>query len=518
MGIFLNFNLFGEVPFWISTNLMFALYKTPETTCTSFSSNSTDNRITSTEKKFENIKNELSQKIEFFLSSLERKEYDQLERTIEVFIKVFRQKKLEIYEIVSPYPMIPSLVAASQIPQFTGISFQCISELITLQPEVYQQQILQIPNFVDYLFNELNDEESLNRYSCALIITNITEAFQKNSQQFISYLNFNSLNDFVLEGYEYSKVCLRLMTKIVEFIEVSNNIIIEFIKISKIIFDLYIQSHREIIINIMEFYNKLIEIQFLAVSPLLDLKMIDQIFNFISIDDDNIIYNDQNYRTNKMCSNNLILYAISYYLIVIDKGINNKKYFGISQQIIKEASIPEIISWIKYLDTEACKPGYHLLALLLKYQEIFQIDVIDEINQTCIVACAITSITECRFKQKMKLLDFIIIYIEKSDGTFITNDQNYDMFFALFDHLLSQSFDLSDLLEIINLFWDYLTKMSLKRKNEMHNILAVAMKKYTFIDCLNQMVFDEEYKKDDVIIGKITCILKLFPSENEDNQ
>lgn len=459
------------------------------------------------------MKRDLDHIIELLFNSEKMKDYELMKTLIDDLEPYLKDQDLGIYKIISPYPMMDFLLNATHIPQITKSALKCISYLILIKPDEYQQQLLQIPDFIDFLFQEINDNESNNTYECISIINNMSEAFQSNFESFISSMNFVSLNEFSLKSIENSELSLELMSKIIDLMsanetpkEVMIDILKIFIKISQDNLEefQYIELEDDIIFparipeppivhKVLCLFNSMIRLYFPTITTLIDLDLINRIFESIT---------EQ--------STNLIISAVCFYTITIDEGLKNKEYLELSKTIIRQANITEMIEWVKELCPFEflCHIGYHLLALLIQYEDIFQTDAIRQVYESSIVASAIKNIEDCSFKRKIKLFEFIIVFIENSDSIIITDKINSQMFFGLFDKLLHEHFEKDDMVHIIDLLLEYLKKFQFTQssKEEALEIL----KTYDFIESLKSMILDEEYKYDDILLGKIRAILEIL--------
>lgn len=459
------------------------------------------------------IKGKLDNMIELLFNSEKMKDYDLMKTLIDDLEPFLKDQDLGIYEIVSSYPMMDFLLNATHIPQITKSALKCISHLILIKPDEYQQQLLQIPDFINFLFQEINDNESNNTYECILIINSMSEAFQSNFESFLSSMNFVSLNEFSLKSIENSELSLELMSKIIKLMstnEIPKEVMIDFLKIFIKISQDNLEEFRfieleydpifpartpepPIIHKILCLFNSMIRLYFPTITTLIDLNLINRIFDSIT---------EQ--------STNLIISAVCFYTITIDEGLNNKEYLELSKTVIGQANITEIIGWVNELCPFEflCHIGYNLLALLIQYEPIFKTDAIHKVHESSIVASAIKNIEECSFKRKLKLLKFIIVFIENSDSIIITDDNNSRMFFGLFDNLLHEHFENSDMVHIIDLLFKYLKKFQFYQSTK-EEALEV-LKTFDFIDSLQSMILDEEYKYDDILLGKIRAILEIL--------
>lgn len=435
-----------------------------------------------------------------FLSE-EQEDYKLMEESILKLSEVFEELPQGLYNVISPFPIIDSLICATYIPQIKREnSLLCIVNLLDVQPEVYQNQLLNSQNFINDLFREISDNESDDVYYCIYIIYKLVEGFQSNKEYLISNLNVFSLGNFSMEDINNAILCLNLMKEIVKLIktevpiEVKDDILKMFIQISNDIFIEYKSLNPSIVNEVLDFCNEMISNHFLVALPIKPL--IDKIFNEIDPSDTPLIFT-----------------ALCYYITVISNGINQKytedqpRFLDITKQIISEANIREIVEWIKQIESPySCHVGYKFLSDLIINQDILEIDVIDIINESSILGSAYKNILDCQFKQKLSFLNFFITFINEADSQIITDDNSSNMFFNLFDYLLQQPFEIKGIIEVVDLFSVYLTKFQSQRPDD--DLLSV-LETFDFYDELNDIKSADEYN-DDALIGKIDTILRIF--------
>lgn len=467
------------------------------------------------------INNDLIKQIEILFVNEKKENYESMKNSIDALNKVFKVQCLGLYEIISSYPILSLLLRATLIPQITGSALECISNMIQIQPDVYQQQIFQYSDFIDFLFKEINDEESDNTYYCILLIINLIEGFQSNSELFLRKLmesfQSNSVLGFSLESIKNSELCLILMTKVIKFMSktkipqnIANDILKECILISKEILEKFQEEEYKepeyiffssqapenaIRYKVMNFYNEMINNYFLTVTTLLDLNIIKNIFDFIT-----------------PSTLNLIFAAISFYFIVVNQGINDEEYLKISRCILSEVNINEIIEWIKDLSMTnfSCQVGYSLLYELIRNQKKLEIDVIDAITESSIVGSVILNFRkeQCSFKQKVILLNFIIVFIRNADPIAITEDGYVSDIFILFDYLIDQHFESDQMIKVIGLLLTYIDMLHTHRPT--NEALQTLLGNYKIEERLNNLMLDEDYQEDDLLIGHIKVVLKTI--------
>ena len=442
----------------------------------------------------EELKNLIDEEIRRILESEKNKNYKYIKKSLKnVITKVLAQNHPNLSAIFGQYQFAEFLIRLLKCEENENLipsSLHCISNLIPINPDLYRKIFFNEPGFLEYIVNEFNTDESINRYSCISILYNLInmddQIFLTNF--LLSHLNLEKLLSFSLSSPDCTIRSLEFMEKMVHVLNLQEKDLLELIQLASIILNFIkgdLSNREKTLQHLIIFCCNVVSKQFMMIKNVMNL--FSRILEFIA--DDNTA---------------LVLFSITFYNIVSHLGIKNKEY-AIVKEVIEEAPLSLLIDWIKELNPFKCDAGYKLLEILLLFQNELEMNVLDEINHSFILAAAMLNIKECRFEQKPNLFRFIKAFIEISD---VQNILEYShLFFDLFDYLINQDFDNRYLFEILSSFRVFLSKLHLV--NEYKEIIEKEECKYDFIKHLHSLKFQEDFN-DINVIGQINIICNMI--------
>ncbi|OHS98547.1 hypothetical protein TRFO_08823 [Tritrichomonas foetus] len=461
--------------------------------------------ITMNEQDQEKIYNYLEK---LFILEQEEK-YEEIQNfLVNVITKILAQNAFDLFPIFQKFPMSDLLLRLSQNPLLMPCSIHCISNLIQIQPEFYASQFLQFPDFFIFLFNEFNNPDGVNKESCFTAIYNLISESRILSELIMKNFDFDEFFSFAEISSTNTQKVLNLFQKMLKSLDLTKDFVINMIDFVDELVDLYrgIPKNRSIIfIKIIYFFIDLMSFQPILVTSIIDI-FEGKIANFIS--DDNLIF---------------ISAVISFYTILMvniekiahENPINEiffKNYCKIVHSIFLEAPVSSIIGWINNFSPSECFIGYQLLAYLLLYQKELELNIIDEICQSVVVITAVTNITNCRFNEKMRMLNFIQQFIQCADPMIL--NEYHDLLFSMFEHLIVQSFDIETKKSLFSLMRVFVAKLSQMDRKVFQGIIENAEGKYNIIEKMNELKLDEE-NYDPNLHAHINTIINIMQLEDK---